>query len=160
VIVPPQLTSGNGPLCDGGWGGHFSATTASGQSPSVVGGSSSNEEGTMAAIQNVARQFFEECEAGKGWAGGKAYCKPSATFLAQAEPLADVKTLEGYADWMQGMMKMMPDGHYDLKCWGVDPERSSIIAYATFIATHTGPGGPPPTGKTTRSDYVYCMAFD
>jgi hypothetical protein len=24
---------------------------------------------------------------------------------------------------MQGLMKMMPDGHYDLKCWGADPER-------------------------------------
>jgi hypothetical protein len=24
---------------------------------------------------------------------------------------------------MQGLMKMMPDGHYDLKCWAADPER-------------------------------------
>ena len=59
-----------------------------------------------------------------------------------------------------GLMKMMPDGHYDLKCWATDPERNNVIAYATFIATHTGPGGPPPTGKSTCSDYVYCMAFD
>ena len=28
------------------------------------------------------------------------------------------------------------------------------------IGTHTGSGGPPPTGKSTRSDYVYCMSFD
>ena len=27
----------------------------------------------------------------------------------QAEPLVDVKTLQGYADWMQGLMKMMPE---------------------------------------------------
>ena len=57
-------------------------------------------------------------------------------------------------------MRMMPDGHYDLKCFATDAERNNVIAYATFIATHTGPGGPPPTGKSTRSDYVYCMAFD
>ena len=114
----------------------------------------------MAAIQDVARQFFEACEAGKGWAACQAYCKPDASFSSQAEPLVDVKTLQGYADWMQGLMKMMPDGHYDLKCWATDTQRNNVIAYATFIATHTGPGGPPPTGKSTRSDYVYCMNFE
>jgi len=114
----------------------------------------------MAAIQDVARQFFEACEAGKGWAACQAFCMPDAGFSAQAEPLVDVKTLQGYADWMQDLIKMMPDGHYDLKCWATDPERHNVIAYATFIATHTGPGGPPPTGKSTRSDYVYCMSFD
>ena len=97
----------------------------------------------MAAIQDVARQFFEACEAGKGWATCQAYCKPDAGFSSQAEPLVDVKTLQGYADWMQGLMKMMPDGHYDLKCWAIDTQRNNVIAYATFIATHTGPGGPP-----------------
>jgi predicted ester cyclase len=114
----------------------------------------------MAAIQDVARQFFEACEAGKGRDACQAHCKPDASFSSQAEPLVDVKTLQGYADWMQGLMKMMPDGHYDLKCWATDPERHNVIAYATFIATHTGPGGPPPTGKSTRSDYVYCMSFE
>jgi hypothetical protein len=29
-----------------------------------------------------------------------------------------------------------------------------------FSGTHTGEGGPPPTGKSTRSDYVYAMEFD
>ena len=58
----------------------------------------------MAAIQDVARQFFEACEAGKGWATCQAYCKPDASFSCQAEPLVDVKTLQGYADWMQGLM--------------------------------------------------------
>jgi hypothetical protein len=52
----------------------------------------------MAAINEVATQFFEACEAGKGWEACKAYCKPDATFFAQAEPLADVRTLQAYAD--------------------------------------------------------------
>ncbi|MEA2808430.1 MAG: hypothetical protein QOJ17_2571, partial [Rhodospirillaceae bacterium] len=34
----------------------------------------------MAAIKEVATQFFEACEAGKGWEACKAYCKPDATF--------------------------------------------------------------------------------
>jgi predicted ester cyclase len=114
----------------------------------------------MAAIQDVAHQFFDACEAGKGWAACKAFCKPDASFAAQAEPLTDVKTLQAYADWMQGLMKMMPDGHYELKSFAVDARRNNVIAYAQFIGTHTGEGGPPPTGKSTRSDYVYSMDFD
>jgi hypothetical protein len=50
---------------------------------------------------------------------------------------------------------MMADGHYNLKCWATDAARNNIIAYATFIATHTGLGGPPPTGKSTHSDDAY-----
>ena len=46
------------------------------------------------SMSDVAMKFFEACETGKGWEGCKAYCHPNATFVAQAEPLADVKTLE------------------------------------------------------------------
>jgi hypothetical protein len=44
-------------------------------------------------------------ETGKGWAVCQAYCNLDASFAAQAEPLVDVKTLRGYADWMQGLIK-------------------------------------------------------
>jgi hypothetical protein len=64
----------------------------------------------MATINEVATQFFEACEAGKGWEACKAFCTPNASSSAQAEPLAKVHTLREYADWMQGLMKMMPDG--------------------------------------------------
>ena len=67
-------------------------------------------------IQGVARQFFEAREAGDGWAACRAYCKPDASFSAQAEPLVDVKTMQGYADWMQSLMQ----SHYDLKCFAMD----------------------------------------
>lgn len=114
----------------------------------------------MASITETARQFFTVCEAGKGWAACRAYCQPGATFTAQSEPLGEVRTLEQYADWMQGLLKILPDGRYELKSFATDAERKNVAAYATFIGTHTGPGGPPPTGKTTRSDYVYVMQFD
>ncbi len=36
-----------------------------------------------------------------------------------------------------------------------------MCAYGVFTATHTGEGGPmPPTGKSTRTDYVYVMEFE
>ncbi|MSP67423.1 MAG: nuclear transport factor 2 family protein [Alphaproteobacteria bacterium] len=114
----------------------------------------------MASITETARQFFTACEAGKGWAACRAYCRPGATFTAQAEPLGEVRTLEQYADWMQGLLKILPDGRYELKSFATDTERKNVVACATFIGTHTGPGGPPPTGKTTRSDYVYVMQFE
>ena len=32
----------------------------------------------MTPIAGIARQFFDACEAGKGWDGCKAYCHPNA----------------------------------------------------------------------------------
>ena len=115
----------------------------------------------MPSIADTARTFFDACETGKGWEGCKAHCKPDATFAAQAEPLADLRTLQQYADWMKGLMTIVPDGSYKVKSFAVDTERNNVCAYAVFSGTHTGQGGPvPPTGKKTASDYVYVMEFD
>lgn len=115
----------------------------------------------MAPITTIARDFFTACESGKGWEDCRQYCKPDATFSAQAEPLADVRTLQQYADWMKGLLTFMPDGRYELKSFATDEERKNVSAYAVFLGTHTGQGGPcPPTGKSTKTDYVYVMQFD
>jgi predicted ester cyclase len=114
----------------------------------------------MSSITTVASQFFDACEAGKGWEGCKSFCKPSATFACQADALADVGSLQQYADWMQGLMKIMPDGRYELKSFATDAERNNVTVVAVFSGTHTGEGGPPPTGKSTKSDYVYSMDFE
>jgi predicted ester cyclase len=114
----------------------------------------------MASITEVAKKFFAACESGRGWAECQAYCTSGATFAAQAEPLAGVKTLAQYADWMKGLMTIMPDGSYEVKSFATDSERNNVAAYGVFSGTHTGPGGPcPATGKTTRTDYVYVMQF-
>ena len=115
----------------------------------------------MSQMEQTSRSFFEACEAGKGWQACAPYCTPDASFSAQAEPLADVATLEAYADWMKALVGFMPDARYEIKSWAVDAERANVIAYAVFSATHTGEGGPcPPTGKSVDSDYVYVMFFD
>jgi hypothetical protein len=114
----------------------------------------------MASITATARDFFTACETGKGWDGCKAFCTPDATFVAQAEPLAEVKTLAQYADWMKGLFGPLPNASYEIKSFATDPEHNNVTAYAVFTGTNTGPGGPgAPTGKTTRSDYVYVMQF-
>jgi predicted ester cyclase len=116
----------------------------------------------MASIKDIAQRFFADCEAGKGWDACKVYCTPSATFSAQAEPLADVRTLQQYADWMKGLLVILPDGSYEVKSFAVDDERRNVCAYAVFSGTHTGPGGPcAPTGRRLKAaDYVYVMNFD
>ena len=42
-----------------------------------------------ADMAQIAKDFFEACETGKGWDGCKAYCHDGATFSAQADAIAD-----------------------------------------------------------------------
>ena len=115
----------------------------------------------MSNALEVARQFFEACETGKGWEECKAYCHPGATFSAQTGALAGIDTLEGYTEWMKNLLTPIPDGHYELKSFSEDEDRRCVTAFAVFHGTQTGPGGPvDPTGKTVAADYVYAMQFD
>ena len=112
-------------------------------------------------ITDTAKAFFEACEAGKGWEACSAYCHPHASFAAQAEPLADVRTLKDYTEWMKALFGFVPDGHYEVKSFATDSERNNVCAYGVFSGTHTGEGGPmAPTGRSTRTDYVYVMEFE
>src|ERR1700739_396028 len=90
----------------------------------------------MSSISAIANNFFVACETGKGWEVCKAYCDPNATFAAQAEPLAGIKTLAEYADWMKSLMAILPDGSYEVKSFATDVERSNVAAYAVFSGTH------------------------
>ena len=113
----------------------------------------------MPSITETAQAFFEACEAGKGWDVCRAWCTPDATFAAQAEPLADVTTLQQYTDWMQGLMGILTDATYEVKSFATDTARNNVSAYGVFTGTHLAGGPCPPTGKTARTDYVYVMQF-
>ena len=114
----------------------------------------------MPSITETAAAFFKACETGQGWAGCCDYCTPDASFAAQAEPLAEVRTLEAYCDWMKGLLTFIPDGSYEIKVFATDEQRQSVCAYGVFSGTHSGEGGPcPPTGRSTRTDYGYVMEF-
>ncbi len=115
----------------------------------------------MASMKDTATKFFDACETGKGWAGCREYCQEGATFSAQTGALASIDTLEQYTDWMQGLLRILPDGSYEVRSFAVDEERGNVAAYGVFRGTHTGEGGPvPPTGKSAEADYVYVMQFD
>jgi predicted ester cyclase len=112
-------------------------------------------------MTGTARAFFDACETGQGWAGCSAYCQPGASFAAQAEPLADMQTLQQYTEWMKGMLVVIPDGSYAVRSFATDHQRNIVSVSAVFSGTHTGEGGPvPPTGKSFSSDYAYVMGFE
>lgn len=114
-----------------------------------------------AKITRVAEDFFEACETGKGWEACKVYCNEDATFSSQTDALVGIETLEGYTEWMKGLLTILEDGNYEVKSFAADKERNSVCAVAVFRGTHTGEGGPvPPTGKTAVADYVYNMQFE
>src|SRR5215467_14141998 len=114
----------------------------------------------MSNLSENARGFFDACETGKGWEVCAVWCTPDATFMAQAEPLSDIRTLKDYTNWMKGIITVLPDAKYDLKSFAVDNTRHNVVAYAVFTGTHTGRGGPvPPPGRHASTDYVYVMQF-
>jgi hypothetical protein len=74
----------------------------------------------MVTITNIAKFFFHACETGGGWEACKAYCAPSASFSAQADALAKVKTLQEYTDWMKGLLTFVPNVRYEIKSFATD----------------------------------------
>ena len=115
----------------------------------------------MSTIKETAQQFFDACESGKGWDVCQSYCHPDATFSAQADALAGVKSLAEYTDWMKGLLTPIPDASYEVRSFALDEERNNVAAYGVFKGTHTGDGGPmAPTGKSVSADYVYVMEFE
>ena len=114
----------------------------------------------MTSITETAQAFFAACDTGKGWEGCSAYCTPTATFTAQAEPLQEFRTLQQYAEWMKGLLTALTDGSYEVKSFATDAERNNVCVYGVFTGTHLAGGPVPPTGKTTNTDYAYLMQFE
>ena len=115
----------------------------------------------MTSMRDTAERFFDACETGHGWDGCAQYCHPGATFVAQADALDGVETLEAYTEWMKNLLTPLPDGNAEVRSFAVDEARNSVSAFGVFRGTHTGEGGPvPPTGRSAEADYVYVMEFD
>ena len=115
----------------------------------------------MSAFDN-AKAFFEACDGHAGWDGCKQYVADGATFKAQCEPLADMTTIEEYAEWLKGFGTVTaPGATYDLHASAFDNASNTATFFGSYNATHTGEGGPvPPTGKATHSHYVYAITID
>ncbi len=106
-----------------------------------------------------ARKFFTACETPLGWAGCAEYVEPGAPFVAQSEPLTEVTTVEAYCEWMLAFGTVTaPGARYELHSASYDQAEATALFFATYHATHSGPGGPvDPTGQSTQSHYVYAI---
>ena len=115
----------------------------------------------MTAFEN-ATKFFHACESAKGWEGCKAYVADNATYSGQCEPLMEIKTVEGYVEWMNGLGNVvMPGASYNLHASSYDASTNKALFFATFTGTHTGEGGPvPATNKTANAEYVYIIEMN
>jgi predicted ester cyclase len=112
------------------------------------------------SIKDIATQFVDACDSGKGWSVCKQWCHEGASFSCQADALADLTTVEAYVGWAADLLGPIPDGGYELLAVGVDDERNSVTCTATFTGTNTGEGPVPPTGKKIASNYVYVLQFE
>ena len=88
----------------------------------------------MTAFEN-ATKFFVACEAPEGWAGCKHYVAEGASFRAQSEPLAEIKTVEGYCDWMAAIGTVTLAGaRYELHSSSYDEATRTAVFFATYHA--------------------------
>jgi len=61
----------------------------------------------MSSIAPIAKSFFDACEAGKSWAVARSSAGADAILSAQAEPLIEIRTLEGYTEWMKDFERLL-----------------------------------------------------
>jgi len=109
-----------------------------------------------------ATQFMRNCDDAKGWDACKDLVADNATFTTQSEPLVEVKTVQAYVEWIDGLSNItMPGCSYKVNTSAFDEANKTAIFFSTFTGTHTGEGGPvEPTNKTTNSDYVYVVKMN
>ena len=91
-------------------------------------------------IVETAEKFFEACEAGKGWDGCARYCTNNASFTAEAVALEEIKTIEGYCDWMHALYDRVSDVSYERNGFAQDKPRSVVMAFGVFKGTPIGEG--------------------
>ena len=111
-------------------------------------------------IADVAVDFVEACDTGQGWTVCEQHCTEGASFSAQCEELVEINDLETYCDWMQDLLKALPDAKLELRSVAVDEARNTISIYSVLTGRHLAEGGPvPPTGMKFTADYVYVIEF-
>jgi hypothetical protein len=115
----------------------------------------------MSGIAQVAWSFYEACEAGKGWEVCSAYCKPDASFSAQAEPLADTRSLQAYTGWMKGLIGFMPDAAMSFsRSRPTTKGKTSVLMPRFFLRRTPGKAvrARPPAKAPRRTMSMYSRA--
>jgi hypothetical protein len=109
-----------------------------------------------AAFAN-AKKIMDVIDHVKPWADIAELVVEDCPFLCQADALKGVTTVKAWYDWMVNFETNIAPGCKPIVhqvAW--DAENKAALLNATFLATHSGDGGPlPATNKSTKTDYVY-----
>lgn len=110
----------------------------------------------------TATKFFHACEGLQGPDGTAPFVADGATFECQAQPVAEITTVQDYVGWLAGLgSTALAGASYDLHNAVWDEDTDTALFFGTFNASHSGEGGPvPPTGKPTHSHYVYAIRMN
>eukprot|EP00755_Sulcionema_specki_P020342 Sspe_Gene.71655::Locus_42561_Transcript_1_1_Confidence_1.000_Length_3641::g.71655::m.71655/K15013/ACSBG; long-chain-fatty-acid--CoA ligase ACSBG len=111
-------------------------------------------------LHTAALRILESIELGKGWSAVKTSCRTGAVFSSESFPLASMRTVEEYAEWMATLAgKTCRD--YSFTINSITASSSEVTVTGTCSGSHTGPGGPVPAtkGKMT-SAYAFVLTFD
>lgn len=106
-----------------------------------------------------AKKVIDICDNGKAFAEIADIVTDDAEFTCQADAMKDIKTVQGYNEWMAAFgSTTAPDFKVDIHNFSWNPEKKIATHFATFHCTHTGPGGPvEPTNKMMHTEYVYIV---
>lgn len=120
-----------------------------------------NRTMTSTAFSN-AKKVFECIDTAKTFDTISEYVEEDATFNCQAAAMNDLNTVKDYSDWMVDFgIQTVPGYTYDVHYCAWDENTKTAMYFATFHATHTGPGGPvEPTNKTMHANYTYCAVMN
>ena len=106
------------------------------------------------------KTFLYYLDSGKGYEACKAYCVDGgASFECQCETLADIKTVQDYALWMEELCNSAFHG-FTREVLSVSYcEESSTVTYvATLRGKHVQEGGPVPQSvNEMHTDYTYLV---
>jgi len=86
----------------------------------------------MADITSIAKEFFEACEAGKGWEGCRTYCLPTASFAAQSGATHRNPHIAGVYGVDEGAADLHAGRALCREGLATDNERQSVSAMASF----------------------------
>lgn len=104
-----------------------------------------------------AKKIMDVIDAIKPWDEIADLVVEDCPFVCQADALKDVTTLKGWYDWMVNFdANIAPGCKPKVHNIAWDADNKVALLFATYLATHSGDGGPvPATNKSTKTHYVY-----
>lgn len=104
-----------------------------------------------------AKKIMEALEYIKPWEDIADLLVEDCPHICQADMMKDITTVKQLHDWKVNFNENVAPGCKPIVhnlVW--DAPKKTALKFSTYVATHTGDGGPvPATNKTTNTHYVF-----